>query len=263
MTPDMQQILSSDVTADEIKIAMFQIGPTKAPRPDDMNALFYQKFWHIIGDNVINAVLYYLQSGVMGPDINHTNIVLIPKIKSLERMSNFRPISLCNVIYKIISKVLINRLKRILLSVISPTQNAFVPGRLFTDNVLVAYEVLHSMHSWKKEKIGLLALKLDISKAYDRVQWDFLQGIMIKLGFLDKWIQWVIGCVTTPSFSILINGKEYAISSHLEESSKGFPFLHICSYYVQKVLLHYWRKQSWMFVSEELLYVEGHLEYQL
>ena len=82
MTPDMQQILSSDVTTDEIKIAMFQMGPTKAPGPDDMNALFYQKFWHIIGDNVINAVLYYLQSGVMGPDINHTNIVLIPKIKS-------------------------------------------------------------------------------------------------------------------------------------------------------------------------------------
>ena len=188
MTPDMQQILSSDVTADEIKIAMFQIGPTKAPRPDDMNALFYQKFWHIMGDNVINAVLYYLQFGVMGLDINHTNIVLIPKIKSLERMSNFRPISLCNVIYKIISKVLINRLKRILLSVISPTQNAFVPGRLFTDNVLVAYEVLHSMHSWKKGKIGSLALKLDISKAYDRVEWDFLQGIMIILGFPNKWI---------------------------------------------------------------------------
>ena len=111
MTPDMQQILSSDVTTDEIKIAMFQMGPTKAPGPDDMNALFYQKFWHIMGDNVINAVLYYLQFGVMGLDINHTNIVLIPKIKSLERMYDFRPISMCNVIYKIISKVLANRLK--------------------------------------------------------------------------------------------------------------------------------------------------------
>ena len=111
MTTDMQQILSSDVTVDEIKIAVFQMGPTKAPRPDGMNAFFYQKFWHIVGENVVNAMLDYLHSGVMGLNINHTNIVLIPKIKSTERMSDFRPISLCNVIYKIISKVLANRLK--------------------------------------------------------------------------------------------------------------------------------------------------------
>ena len=105
-----------------------------------------------MGDNVVTTVLDYLNSGVMGPDINHTNIVLIPKIKSLERMSEFRPISPCNVIYKIISKVLANRLKQILPSLISSTQSAFVPGRLITDNVLVAYEVLHSMHSRKKGK---------------------------------------------------------------------------------------------------------------
>ena len=152
VTPDMQQILSSDFIADEIKIAVFQMGPTKAPGPDGMNAFFYQKFWHIVGENVVNAMLDYLHSGVMGLNINHTNIVLIPKIKSTERMSDFRPISLCNVIYKIISKVLANRLKQILPSVISPTQSAFVPGRLITDNVLVAYEILHSMHSRKKGK---------------------------------------------------------------------------------------------------------------
>ena len=144
--------MSSDFIADEIKIAVFQMGPTKAPEPDVMNALFYQNFWHTVGENVVNAVLDYLHSGVMGPDINHTNIVLIPKIKSLERMYDFRPISMCNVIYKIISKVLANRLKQILPSVISSTQSAFVPGRLITDNGLVVYEVLHSMHSQKKER---------------------------------------------------------------------------------------------------------------
>ena len=151
--------MSSDFTADEIKIAVLQMRPTTAPGSDGMNALFYQKFWHIVGENVVNAVLDYLHSGVMGPDINHTNIVLIPKIKSLERMYDFRPISMCNVIYKIISKVLANRLKQILPSVISSTQSAFMPGRLITDNGLVVYEVLHSMHSRKKRKERIIGIE--------------------------------------------------------------------------------------------------------
>ena len=165
-----------------------------------MNALFYQKFCHVVGDSVITAIMDYLHMGCMAHDINHTNIVLIPKVKQPKKISDFRPISLCNVIYKIISKVLANRLKQILPRVISPTQNAFVLGRLITDNVLVAYEFLHTRHSKKKGKKGSLALKLGISKAYDRVEWPFLKGIMTRLGFLEVWINWVMGCVTTPLF---------------------------------------------------------------
>ena len=209
VTTDMQEMLSRDFTTDEIKEAVFQMGPTKAPGLDSMNALFYKKFWHIVGDDVVNAVLVFLNNGVMLPDLNHTNIVLIPKVKNPEKMFEFRPISLCNVIYKVISKVLANRLKQVLPDIISPTQSAFVPGRLITNNVIVAYEVFHSMHARKKGKIGALALKLDVSKAYDRVEWLFLQGIMQKLGFLEKWIERVMTCVTTTSFSILINGKPY------------------------------------------------------
>ena len=144
--------ISSKFTADEIKATLFQMRPMKASRPDGMNTLFYQKFWHIVGDKVVSAVLDYLNSGVILPDINHTNIVLIPKVKKLEKMFDFWPISLCNVIYKIISKVLVNRLKQILPAIISPTQSAFVPGCLITDNILLAYETLHTMHSRKKGK---------------------------------------------------------------------------------------------------------------
>ena len=126
VTDDMQEFLSSEFTAEEVKVALFQMGPTKAPGPDGMNALFYQKFWHFVGNNVVLAVLDFLNNGNMIPDINHTNTVLIPKVKNPERMSKFRPISLCNVIYKIISKVLANRLKQVLPQIISPTQSAFV-----------------------------------------------------------------------------------------------------------------------------------------
>ena len=124
-----------------------------------------------MGDTVVLVVLDFLNNGNMLPEINHTNIVLIPKIRNRVKMSNFRLISLCNVIYKIISEVLANILKYVLPQIISPTQGAFVLGRLITNNVLVAYEILHIMHSRKKGKKGSLALKLDISKAYDRVEW--------------------------------------------------------------------------------------------
>ena len=206
---EMQEILSREYSAEEIKAALFQMGPTKAPGPDGMNALFYQKFWHIVGDDVVDAVLDFLNSGNMNPDLNYTHIVLIPKVKSPEKMSDYRPISLCNVIYKIIPKVMANRLKQILPPLISHTQSAFIPGRLITDNVLVAYETLHSMHCRKTGKKGMLALKLDISKTYDRVEWEFLRKMMAKLGFPDAWIERVMTCVSTPSYSVRINGKAF------------------------------------------------------
>ena len=203
------KVTLDEFNADEIRVALFQIGPTKALRPDGINAFFYQKFWHIMGDSVIVVVLDYLNSGVMVPKIIHTNIVLIPKVKNLEKMINFRPINLCNVMYKIISKVLKNRLKQVLPHIISSTQSAFVPGCLITNIVLVAYETLHAMHSRKKGKKGSIALKLDISKAYDRVEWSSLQGIIQRMGFPEGWIKRVMGCVITSTFLVLINGKPF------------------------------------------------------
>ena len=182
------------------------MGPTKAPGPDGMNVLFCQRFWHVVGDTVVDAVLDFLNTGHMLLDINHTYTVLIPKVKNPEKMSDFRPISLCNVIYKIISKVLANRLKQVLPNIISPIQSVFAPGCLITDNVLLAYETLHSMHCRKK---GYMALKLDVSKAYDRVEWPFLQGVMQRLGFPKTWIERVRSCVTTTSFSVLVNGRPF------------------------------------------------------
>ena len=139
--------------------------------------------------------------------MNHTHIVLILKKKDPKYLADYRPISLSNVVSQIISKVIANRLKLILPNVISDSQNAFVPNCLITDKTTVAYEILHRMRNRRRGKVGQMAIKLDISKAYDRVEWSFLQGIMQKLGFDPRWVNLAIETVTTASYSVLINGE--------------------------------------------------------
>ena len=119
----------------------------------------------------------------------------------------FRPISLCNVIYKLISKVLANRLKSLLPSIVSENQSAFQARRVITDNILVAFETLHYMKTQQNGSTGFMALKLDMSKAYDRVEWSFLECLLRKLGFHNRWVDLMMECITTVSYSILINGE--------------------------------------------------------
>ncbi|KAL0443866.1 UNVERIFIED_CONTAM: hypothetical protein Slati_2109300 [Sesamum latifolium] len=171
---EMNESLNQPYTAEEIKTALNQMRPDKSPGPDGMPALFYQNFWRIVGPTTINSILFFLNNGIFPLELNHTYIVLIPKCKKPEHVSQFRPISLCNVIYKIASRVLANRLKPMLDSIISENQSAFIPGRYITDNVLIAFEVNHYFRNKRKGKEGVATLKLDMSKAYDRVKWAFL-----------------------------------------------------------------------------------------
>lgn len=108
--------------------------------------------------------------------------------------------------YKLISKVLANKMKEVLSKIISWNQSAFIPGMLITNNVMVAYELLHTMQARQKSKVGSMAIKLDMSKAYDRVEWDFLEAMMLKLGFGAKWTGLIMTCVKTVTYVVKVNG---------------------------------------------------------
>jgi len=120
-------------------------------------------------------------------------------------MKDWRPITLCNVLYKLLSKVLANRLKTVLHKCISENQSAFVPGRYILDNTMAAIEVVHYMKSKTSGRKGSVALKLDISKAYDRIDWLYLKEVMEKMGFCPQWVNWIMMCIETVDYSVLVN----------------------------------------------------------
>jgi hypothetical protein len=206
VTAKMNDDLCKPYTDEEIGAALFQMSPTKAPGPDGFPALFYQTHWEFFKEDICQAVRAFISGGEVPEGFCDSVIVLIPKIAKPKDLKNFPPISLCIVIYKIASKVLANRLKMILPSIISMQQSAFVPGRLITDNALIAFECLHTIRH-QDCKRPFFALKIDMIKAYDRVEWDYLHGCLSKMGFAPSWIQSLMRCVTCVRYAVRVNGE--------------------------------------------------------
>lgn len=132
-------------------------------------------------------------------------IVIIPKIKETKSDGNFRHISLCNVLYKITAKTIANRIKQFMPLIISPNQSAFVPSQFITDNLIIAYETLHSVIIKCKGNHIFIALKLDMSKAYDIVEWCFLKIVMLKMDFNSKVMSLIMACVSFVSYLVFVN----------------------------------------------------------
>ncbi|XP_031105286.1 uncharacterized protein LOC116010151 [Ipomoea triloba] len=191
---------------EEVHVALSSMFPDKAPGPNGMNLGFYQHYWEVVGTDVTAFVLQCLNECSFPAGLNDTNVVLIPKKNSPEKVSNLRPIALCNVVYKIMAKMIANRMKPLLGDVISDSQSAFIPNRLITDNILIAAEVGHYLNRKQCGAVGWGALKLDMAKAYDRVEWSFLRKMLLAIGFSVEWVDLVMLCVTTVSYNFLVNG---------------------------------------------------------
>jgi hypothetical protein len=194
----------------EIFTTLSEMGSTKAPGLACFTALFYKKYWNIIKDVVLSSVWDFFGNNHLLKEQNHTFTALIPKKLGASTVNQFKPISLCNIIYKIISKILANRFKGLLHHFISPFQSAFVPSKNIQDNTILVHELFNSINS-KRGRGGLMAVKIDMEKAFDRMEWSFILTILSALGFHPTWINWIRAVIKNPKFSILINGSPFGL----------------------------------------------------
>ncbi|GAU51479.1 hypothetical protein TSUD_413680 [Trifolium subterraneum] len=203
---EMHDYLAMNFTAEEVYLAIKDMKSLAGPGPDGLPTRFYHTYWDIVGNDITKEVLQVLNHGGNPKPFNSTHICLIPKTNNPSYPSDFRPISLCNVTLKIITKTIANRLKTILPNIISPNQSAFVPRRLISDNTIIANEIFHYLNLTTR-KTGYVGIKTDMAKAYDRLEWEFLQITMEAMNFPTQLVNTIMNCVSTVSFSILVNGK--------------------------------------------------------
>nr|CAA66812.1 non-ltr retrotransposon reverse transcriptase-like protein [Arabidopsis thaliana] len=199
----------------DIQEAFFSLPRNKASGPDGYSSEFFKGVWFVVGPEVTEAVQEFFRSGQLLKQWNATTLVLIPKITNSSKMTDFRPISCLNTLYKVIAKLLTSRLKKLLNEVISPSQSAFLPGRLLSENVLLATEIVHGYNTKNISSRGML--KVDLRKAFDSVRWDFIISAFRALAVPEKFVCWINQCISTPYFSVMVNGS----SSGFFKSNKG------------------------------------------
>lgn len=198
-------ILTSIPTALEIRVAAFSIHADKATGPDGLSAGFFHTHWDKIGPDIVNAVQGFFNGAPLHM-VLMTHIQLIPKITNPQKISNYHPIALCNVYYKIYSKLLTRRLQPSMDKLISENQSAFVHGRAIGDNILITHEVLHYLKISKAEQQCAIAVKTDMSNAYDQLEWDFITLVLARLGFHRRLISLIIQCISSVTYSFFSNG---------------------------------------------------------
>ncbi|KAL9672560.1 hypothetical protein QQ045_028811 [Rhodiola kirilowii] len=217
--------LERKISKEEILLSLRECEGNKAPGPDGFNISFYKRFWNEVKPEVEGFIEEFSENGRLTREINQTFIALIPKVSSPQSLGDFRPISLVTSIYKILAKCLAKRLSSVLPHLISPNQSAFLANRSILDGIMITNELIHSI---RRDKRRALIVKLDFSKAYDSVSWEYLDQIQQRMGFGVKWRQWIHECISTPKLAVLINGsptKEFSMERGLRQGDPLSPFL--------------------------------------
>jgi len=218
-------LLIADFSEDEIRGAVWNCDSSKSPGPDGFNFGFLKHCWEIIKLDMLSAVKDFAYKSNWPRGSNASFLCLVPKVENPQQLGEFRPISLVGCLYKIISKALSLRLKKVISKVIDFRQSTFLEGRGLLDSVLVTNEVLEE---YKRKRKSCVFFKVDYQKAYDSVSWDFLYYMLERLGFCVQWICWIKGCLESASVSVLVNGsptREFILRKGLRQGDPLAPFL--------------------------------------
>nr|KYP39534.1 LINE-1 reverse transcriptase isogeny [Cajanus cajan] len=224
--PDIDK-LACPISNLDIQNTLQKMGSLKAPGPDGLHAIFYQSQWNIIGQTFCELIHAIEASPSKVAEINNTLITLIPKTENVSSLKQMHPISLCNVSYKIITKILSNRLRQVMADLVSPNQCSFVPHRQASENIIITQEVIHSMKRRTGNK-GWMAIKIDLEKTYDRLNWRFIRDTLSDIGLPQNFVELVWACISTPSSRVLWNGEalqEFHPSRGIRQGDPLSPYL--------------------------------------
>ncbi|XP_074314866.1 uncharacterized protein LOC141651037 [Silene latifolia] len=233
-----KQQLLRPITHEEIKQVMFNIPNDKAPGPDGYSSKFFKDTWETVGEDISNAILDFFDSDQLLKQINNTLITLIPKVERPSSVLQYRPIACCNVVYKCISKILCNMLAIVLPDLVSQNQGGFIHGRSIMENILICQDIIRL---YEKRAVSSRCLfKMDLQKAYDTIEWEFLNQMLIALKFPDQFRKWIMECVTTPSNSLNLNGNVFGFFKGQRGLRQGDPLspllFTVCMEYLTRLL---------------------------